>query len=145
MFSYAGQPWKTQARVRQIMREMYRPAPDGLCGNDDVGQMSAWYVFGALGFYPVVPGGGEYVIGSPAVERAVVDLGEGRKLDIVAENQAPGHVYVSRVLLNGQPLVRAYLTHEELMRGGELRFVMSGEPGTNLGDGVGGRPYSMSR
>jgi predicted alpha-1,2-mannosidase len=145
MYSFVGQAWKTQARVRQVMREMYRPGPDGLCGNDDVGQMSAWYVFGALGFYPVAPGGGEYVLGSPAVDRAVVDFGEGRRLVVVAENQGPGNVYVSRVLLNGQPVERIYLTHEELIRGGELRFLMYGEPGNAEGPGVGACPFSMSR
>ncbi|HXI02079.1 MAG TPA: GH92 family glycosyl hydrolase [Candidatus Saccharimonadales bacterium] len=144
LYVFAGQPWKTQARVRQIMDAMYRPAPDGLCGNDDCGQMSAWYVFSALGFYPVAPGSNEYVLGSPAVRRAEIDLGEGRRFVVVAENQAPDHVYVSEVRLNGKPLERAFITHEELARGGELRFVMSDRPNEEWGTGAGASPYSMS-
>jgi predicted alpha-1,2-mannosidase len=145
MYSFAGQPWQTQARVRQIMREMYRPAPDGLCGNDDVGQMSAWYVFSALGFYPVAPGSNQYVLGSPAVRRAQLDLGDGRTLVVIAENQAPDHVYVREVALNGQPLERTYITHAELMQGGELRFVMSAQPNREWATDAAARPYSMSR
>ncbi|MCP4902777.1 MAG: glycoside hydrolase family 92 protein [bacterium] len=144
MYSFAGQPWKTQARVRQIMREMYRPVPDGLCGNDDVGQMSAWYIFSALGFYPVAPGSNQYVLGSPTVTRAELDLGEGRTLVVITENQAPENVYVSEVSLNGQPLERSYITHDEVVRGGELRFVMSNEPNRSWAIAAGARPYSMT-
>jgi len=145
MYSFAGQPWKTQARVRQIMDSMYRPKPDGLCGNDDCGQMSAWYVFSALGFYPVAPGSNQYVLGSPAVNRAEIDVGGGRTFVVVAENQTPEHIYVSDVLLDGKRLDRAYITHEEIAKGGELRFVMSGEPGERQAAAPGERPYSMSR
>jgi predicted alpha-1,2-mannosidase len=145
MYCFAGQPWKTQARVRQIMDEMYRPVPDGLCGNDDCGQMSAWYVFSALGFYPVAPGSSQYVLGSPAVKRAEIDLGEGRTFLVVAENQAPDHVYVTAVRLNGKTLERSYVTHDEVVRGGELRFVMSGRPNPDRATGAEARPYSMSR
>ncbi len=144
MYSFAGQPWKTQTRVRQIMSEMYRPAPDGLCGNDDCGQMSAWFVFSALGFYPVAPGSDQYVLGSPAVERAEIDVGGGRSFVVVAENQAPDHVYVDEVRLNGEGLERTYITHEEIVRGGELRFVMSDRPNRKWGVSPEARPYSMS-
>jgi len=145
MYCYAGQPWKTQARVRQIMREMYRPAPDGLCGNDDCGQMSAWYVFSALGFYPVAPGSNQYVLGSPAVRRAEIDLGGGRTFNVITENQAPANVYVSDVRLNGERLDRCYITHAEIVAGGELRFVMSDRPNREWATGAEARPYSMSR
>jgi predicted alpha-1,2-mannosidase len=144
MYCYAEQPWKTQARVRQIMEEMYRPVPDGLCGNDDCGQMSAWYVFSALGFYPVAPGSNQYVLGSPAVERAEIDLGGDRTLRVVAENQAPGNVYVDQVWLNGRRLDRCYITHGEVVGGGELRFVMSDQASRERGTGASARPYSMS-
>jgi predicted alpha-1,2-mannosidase len=144
MYSFAGQPWKTQARVRQIMDEMYRPAPDGLCGNDDVGQMSAWYIFSALGFYPVAPGSNQYVLGSPVVRRAEIDMGEGRTFVVIAENQAPENVYVSEISLNGQRLERAYITHAEVIQGGELRFVMSDEPNRERATAADARPYSMS-
>jgi predicted alpha-1,2-mannosidase len=145
LYCFAGQPWKTQARVRQIMDEMYRPRPDGLCGNDDCGQMSAWYIFSALGFYPVAPGSNEYVLGSPAVKRAEIELAGGRTFRIVAENQAPRNVYVSEVRLNGERLERTYLTHAEVIGGGELRFVMSDRPNRKWGAGAAARPYSMSR
>jgi len=145
MYCFAGQPWKTQARVRQIMEEMYRPVPAGLCGNDDCGQMSAWYVFSALGFYPVAPGSNQYVLGSPAVERAEIDLGGNRTLVVIAENQGPGNVYVDQVWLNGKRLDRCYITHDEVVEGGELRFVMSGQTNRERGSGASARPYSMSR
>ena len=145
LYSYAGWPWKTQARVRQIMDQMYRPTPDGLCGNDDCGQMSAWYVFSALGFYPVAPGSNQYVLGSPAVRRAEIDLGNGSRFVIVAENQAPDHVYVREVRLDGVRLERNFITHEEVVRGGELRFVMSDQPNRQWGTGPEATPYSMSR
>ena len=145
LYCFAGQPWKTQARVRQIMTEMYRPAPDGLGGNDDLGQMSAWYIFSALGFYPVAPGSNQYVLGSPAVRRAKIDLGGGRSFVVIAESQAPGNVYVAGVRLNGAPLGRCYITHEEIMAGGELRFVMTDHPNREWATAVDQRPYSMSR
>jgi len=145
MYSFAGQPWKTQQRVRQIMDEMYRPRPDGLCGNDDCGQMSAWYILSALGFYPVAPGSNEYVLGSPAVERAEIDLGDGRTFRVVAENQSPDNVYVREVRLNGEPLDRTFITHDEIVNGGELRFVLSDQPNLEWGRAAKARPYSMSR
>jgi predicted alpha-1,2-mannosidase len=144
LYTYGGKPWKTQARVRQIMDEMYMPAPDGLCGNDDCGQMSAWYVFSALGFYPVAPGSNQYVLGSPAVKRAEIDLGGGRSFRVVVENQAPDHVYVQEVRLNGKPLRRTFITHDEVVKGGELHFVMSDRPNLQWGNGREARPYSMS-
>ena len=145
LYSYAGRPWKTQACVRRIMERMYRPAPDGLCGNDDCGQMSAWYVFGALGFYPVAPGSGQYVLGSPSVKRAEIDLGNGRVFRIVAENQSAGNVYVSGVFLNGEKLERCWIAHEEIARGGELRFVMIDRPDRAWGTEAAARPRSLSR
>jgi predicted alpha-1,2-mannosidase len=145
LYCFAGQPWKTQARVRQIMTEMYRPAPDGLGGNDDLGQMSAWYIFSALGFYPVAPGSNQYVLGSPAVRRAKIDLGGGRSFVVIAENQAPGNVYVAGVRLNGRALERCYITHDEIMTGGELRFEMTDHPNREWATVVEARPYSMSR
>ncbi len=145
LYCYAGQPWKTQARVRQIMTEMYRPAPDGLGGNDDLGQMSAWYIFSALGFYPIAPGSNQYVLGSPAVRRAEIDVGGGRSFVVIADNQAPGNVYIDSVRLNGAPLDRCFITHQEVVSGGELHFVMSDHPNRNWATAIEQRPYSMSR
>jgi predicted alpha-1,2-mannosidase len=144
MYAFLGQPWKTQERVRRILREMYRPVPDGLGGNDDCGQMSAWYVLSALGFYPVAPGSDQYVLGSPAVERAEIALAGGKTFRVVVENQSPENVYVREVRLGGKALERTYITHEEITAGGELRFVMGDRPNRKWGQAAEARPYSMS-
>lgn len=128
LYNYVGKPWKTQERVRYILNAMYQARPDGLGGNDDCGQMSAWYIFGALGFYPISPGSLTYDLGSPLVKRAELNLENGKTFTVRATNQSPDHVYVSKVLLNGTPLKRHYITHEEIMGGGVLEFVMSKKP-----------------
>jgi predicted alpha-1,2-mannosidase len=129
LFNYAGVPQKTQERVRMIMKKMYQARPDGLGGNDDCGQMSAWYIFSALGFYPVAPGSGEYVIGSPLVVSAALKLknaaGKDTLLTIKAQNQSEKNVHVARVLFNGRPVKNRRIKHSELIEGGELVFVMS--------------------
>ena len=132
LYNWTDQPWKTQARVRMINKTMYADAPDGLCGNDDCGQMSAWYIFSALGFYPVCPGSPEYSIGSPLVKSAVIDLGNGKTLKIISENQSPENVYVKEVSLNGKYIRNFILMHDELVKGGELKFVMSKKPALRL-------------
>ncbi len=144
LYNYAGEPWRTQERLKQIVDSQYRPAPDGLVGNDDLGQMSAWLVFTSLGFYPVAPGSNEYVIGRPFVEQATLALPNGKKFRVVAEGMSAGNKYVASVLLNGKPLEQSFLRHEEIMRGGELRFVMSAEPNKTWATQKGSRPYSMS-
>jgi putative alpha-1,2-mannosidase len=128
LYALAGEPWKTQKLVRRIMRTLYAPSPDGLCGNEDCGQMSAWYVLSALGFYPVNPAGGEYVIGSPAVEGAVINLGGGRTFVIRTKNMSEANVYVQSVTLNGVSLQKHILRHEEIMAGGTLEFTMGPSP-----------------
>jgi predicted alpha-1,2-mannosidase len=125
LYDYADAPWRTQDRLRQIVESQYRPTPDGLVGNDDLGQMSAWLIFTSLGFYPVAPGSNEYVIGRPFVDRAVLHLPNGKTLTVVADNLSASNAFVQSVTLNGRPLTRTYVRHEELMRGGELHFVMS--------------------
>lgn len=128
LYNYAGTPWKTQARVRQILRAMYQARHDGLGGNDDCGQMSAWYLFGAMGFYPIAPGSLHYDLGSPLIKQAVINLDNGKQFVIRTKNQSEKNVYVSKVLLNNKELDRTYITHEEIMAGGELLFVMSSKP-----------------
>ncbi len=145
LYAYAGQPWRTQERLGQIMKTQYAPRPDGLAGNDDLGQMSAWYVFTALGFYPVAPGSNEYIIGRPFLPRATINLPNGKRFTVVAEGLDDAHPYIGRATLNGQPLERAYLRHEEIMAGGELHFIMQGGPDTIWATGADQRPYSMSR
>jgi predicted alpha-1,2-mannosidase len=125
LYDYAGAPARTQERLRQIVESQYRPAPDGLVGNDDLGQMSAWLLFTSLGFYPVAPGSNEYVIGRPFVQEATLHLPNGKTLRGVAQNLSATNGYVQAVTLNGKPITRTFLRHEELMAGGELRFVMS--------------------
>lgn len=129
LYNWTNQPWKTQERVRMILPKMYKPTPDGLGGNDDTGQMSAWYIFSSLGFYPVAPGSDQYSLGSPAVDGATIQLPEGKTLEIIAKNQSDKNVYVKEVLLNGTSLNQHFITHSEIMGGGKLVFVMSGQHG----------------
>jgi predicted alpha-1,2-mannosidase len=125
LFSYAGDPRKTQYWVRHILDTKYLPSPDGLSGNDDCGQMSAWYIFSALGFYPVAPGSDRYDLGSPLVKEATVHLENGKTFTVSAINQGPLNVFVKRTELNGRKLDRSYITHDEIMQGGRLVFYMS--------------------
>ncbi|WP_294189910.1 glycoside hydrolase family 92 protein, partial [uncultured Sphingomonas sp.] len=144
LYDHAGQPWRTQYRLTQIVNSQYKPTPDGLAGNDDLGQMSAWLVFTALGFYPVTPGSLEYVIGRPFVRRAALDLPNGKRFTVVAENFGQSRPYIGAVTLNGRPLERSYLTHAEIMAGGELRFAMSAEPNYKWATDKHARPFSAS-
>lgn len=143
-YVYAGAPWRTQARLKQIMDTQYHTAPNGLAGNDDVGQMSAWLMFTAMGFYPVTPGSGQYVIGRPFAERIALNLPNGRRFVISTEGLSDANVYVQSVTLNGRPLERTWVGHDEIRAGGELHFVMGAEPNTTWGTGVAARPYSMT-
>jgi predicted alpha-1,2-mannosidase len=145
LYAYAGQPWRTQARLKQIMDTQYAPRPDGLAGNDDLGQMSAWYVFTTLGFYPVTPGSNQYVLGRPFLPRATLHLPNGKRFTVVADALDDAHAYVGSITLNGRPLERTYLEHEEIMAGGELRFTMQAAPDTARAGGRLELPYSMSR
>ena len=144
MYVYAGAPWRTQARLTQIVTSQYHARPDGLAGNDDLGQMSAWLVFTGLGFYPVTPGSNQYVIGRPFVERATLTLPNGKRFAITAEGLSDAHPYIRAVTLNGRPLDRTWITHQEIVAGGALHFVMGAEPETTWGSAAGDRPYSMT-
>lgn len=128
LYNYTNTPWKTQERVRHILKTMYQAKVDGLGGNDDCGQMSAWYIFGALGFYPIAPGSLDYDLGSPLVKSAKINLENGKTFSIVAKNQGDKNVYVAKVILNGKTLDRTYITHDEIMNGGQLEFVMQAKP-----------------
>lgn len=124
LYVFAGAPWKTQERIHQIVKTMYRNATDGLCGNDDCGQMSAWYIFSSIGFYPVCPGSNEYVIGSPSVDKATLNLENGKQFIVKATNLNEKNIYIQRILLNGKPLSGYILKHEDIMNGGMLELVM---------------------
>jgi len=128
LYNWTGKPWKTQERVRMILNAMYKPKPDGLGGNDDCGQMSAWYIFSSLGFYPLAPGSDEYAIGSPSVKNAVLNLENGRTFTITARNQSAKNVYVQKMELNGRPFTGATLKHDDIMKGGALTFYMGSKP-----------------
>jgi len=145
LYAYAGQPWRTQERLGQIMSSQYAPRPDGLAGNDDLGQMSAWFVFSAMGFYPVAPASNEYVIGRPFVDRVVLNLPNGKRFTIAADGLDAAHPYVGVVSLNGKPLLRSVLRHQDIMAGGELRFTMQAQPNKQWARRADQRPYSMSR
>ena len=132
MYVYAGAPWKTQERVRMIMESQYTTQPDGLCGNEDCGQMSAWYVMSAMGLYPVNPAEGIYVLGSPIFEEVAIDMGAGKKFEVMAKNNSKTNVYIQSAMLNGKPLTRAYVTHEELKAGGSLVLEMGPSPNKEL-------------
>jgi predicted alpha-1,2-mannosidase len=145
LYAYAGRPWRTQERIRQIMTTLFDDTPEGISGNEDCGQMSAWYLFSALGFYPVTPGSLEYVLGAPQVRRASIDLGDGRTFTIVAENLSDANLYVQSATLDGELYDRAYLRHGDIMKGGTLRFVMGPAPNRGWASGAEAAPYSMSR
>ena len=125
MYNYIGQPTKTQKYVKQIMDELYTDERDGLCGNEDCGQMSAWGVFSALGFYPATPASGCYVLGLPRFEKATISLDNGKQFTVKAKNLKPENCYVQSVTLNGQPLQRSYVTFDEIYNGGELVFTLT--------------------
>jgi len=124
LYDWTDKPWKTQEKIRLILPKMYKPTPDGLGGNDDTGQMSAWYIFSVMGFYPVAPGNDQYAIGSPAIDHAVINLESGKSFVINVKNQSPKNVYVQKILLNGKPLNGWFISHADIMNGGEIEFVM---------------------
>jgi predicted alpha-1,2-mannosidase len=148
LYSYAGAPWKTQARAREVMKKLYENTPGGICGNDDCGQISAWYVLSAVGIYPVSPASGVYVLGSPVVDKATIHLDpkyqKGDKFTIVAENNSPANVYIQSATLNGKPLERSWISHAELVAGGELVLKMGPKPNPEWGKRPEDRPPSTS-
>ena len=142
LYNYVGAPWKTQRRVREILSSQYRNAPEGISGNEDCGQMSAWYVLSALGFYSVLPGSDYYVIGSPLVQEATIDLENGRHFRITTDHNTPENVYIQAVTLNGQNYARCYLLHEDIMKGGHLHFRMGPQPNRSWAKEQSDRPVS---
>ena len=128
LYNWTDKPWKTQERVRMIMETMYSNTPDGLCGNDDAGQMSAWYIFSALGFYPVCPGSEIYNIGSPLVKSARIKLENGKEIIIEVKNQSPQHIYVQKVMFNGKIIQKLELKHSDIIKGGTITYYMGSEP-----------------
>lgn len=128
LYMWTSSPWKTQHRVRDVMNKMYKNNIDGLCGNDDCGQMSAWYIFSAMGFYPVCPASGQYVFGAPYLPEIKLKLQNGKTLVITAENVSDENCYIQSVKLNGKALHECYITYSQIMSGGKLEFKMGSEP-----------------
>lgn len=144
LYSWSSQPWRTQYWVREIMNRMYRNTIDGLCGNDDCGQMSAWYIFSAMGFYPVCPGSNQYVIGAPYLPYMKVKVADGKYIEIRAPKVSDANRYIRSVTLNGKPYAKAYFTYEDLKDGAVVEFDMASKPNKKRVFGANERPYSLS-
>lgn len=144
LYDYAGQPWKAQQRVRESMDRLYTAQPDGYCGDEDNGQTSAWYVFSAMGFYPVCPGSGQYALGTPYFDKMTLHLPKGKTLRITAEDNSERHCYIGSMTLNGKPYARNYLEHATLMKGGAINYHMQESPNLQRGTDKAAAPYSFS-
>jgi predicted alpha-1,2-mannosidase len=145
LYSYAGQPWKTQYWVRQIMDRLYNSTPQGFPGDEDQGGMSAWYVLSALGLYAVTPGTDQYVIGSPLFSRVTLTTESGKKFVIEARGNSSENVYIQQGTLNGVPLERNYLTYGEIVNGGYLQFTMGPQPNKQRNISKSASPFSQSK
>lgn len=144
LYNYAGAPYKSQQRVRQILDTQYDNQPDGLSGNEDCGQMSAWYVMSALGLYAVNPASGNYVFGTPLFDEAVIDQGAGKRLVIRAKRSSASDIYIQSVRLNGKPYEKVWFHHREIVDGGLLEFVMGSRPNYSFGASPSARPPGMA-
>ena len=142
-YAYLGKQWKTAKLARQIMDEFFTDAPDGLCGNEDAGQMSAWYVFNALGFYPANPANGAFVLGSPVFDKVTFPVSGGKTFTVIAENNGPQNIYIQSASLNGKPYTKAYITYRDIMDGGELKLAMGPQPNEAFGAAPEDRPRSV--
>lgn len=145
LYGYSGQPWKTQYWIRQTMQRMYNANPDGYCGDEDNGQTSAWYVFSAMGFYPVCPGAGEYVLGAPYFDEMTLHLENGRTVSIKANGNTDDNCYVNTLTLNGQPYSKNYIKRTDLMQGAQFVYTMSPTPNYSRGTTESDAPYSFSK
>ncbi|MBP3679909.1 MAG: glycoside hydrolase family 92 protein, partial [Bacteroidaceae bacterium] len=145
MYDYAGQPWKAQYWLREVMNRMYTPAPDAYCGDEDNGQTSAWYVFSALGFYPVCPGTDQYIMGAPLFKKATVHLENGKDVVINAPENSDKNIYIDQMSVNGANYTKNYLSHSELMKGAVIDVKMSATPNKQRGINEADMPYSFSK
>lgn len=145
LYGYSGEPWKTQYWIRQTMQRMYNANPDGYCGDEDNGQTSAWYVFSAMGFYPVCPGAGEYVLGAPYFDEMTLHLENGRTVSIKANGNTDDNCYVNSLTLNGKPYSKNYIKRSDLMQGAQFVYNMSAKPNYSRGTAESDAPYSFSK
>ena len=144
LYAYSGQPWKTQYWIREVMDKLYNANPDGYCGDEDNGQTSAWYVFSAMGFYPVCPGSNQYVLGTPYFNKVTLHLENGNTMTIKAEGNSRSNRYIDSMTLNGKPYTKNYLTHADIMKGGTIVCAMSAEPNRSRGTQEADFPYSFT-
>lgn len=144
LYNYAGQPWKAQKWVRETMDRMYKPTPDGYCGDEDNGQTSAWYVFSAMGFYPVAPATDEYVLGAPLFQKISIELENGKKIIINAPENSPSNKYIQSMELDGKKYSKNFLSHKKLMEGATINFEMGNKPNKKRGTKKSDFPYSLS-
>jgi predicted alpha-1,2-mannosidase len=142
LYAYAGQPWKTADLIRKIDKDFYSAQPDGLCGNEDVGQMSAWYIFSSLGFYPVNPANGAYVFGTPLVKNATINLPNNKTFTINVIGNSVENKYIQRILLNGQAYTKSFILHKTIVDGGNIRIYMGNTPSKGWGIAASDRPVS---
>lgn len=142
LYAYAGQQWKSAKWARYVLKNLYNDRPDGICGNEDCGQISSWYLLSAMGLYPVNPAAGIYVIGSPAVDEVEISVADGKSFTIVAENNSSENIYVQSACLNGQPYTKSYLRHQDIAAGGKLILKMGPEPNKEFGQLPQDRPQS---
>ncbi len=143
LYAYGGQQWKTAEKVRYILEHHYTYQPDGIIGNEDCGQMSAWYIFSSLGFYPVNPSNSAYVFGSPLHKEATINLPNGRKFTVKAANNSKENIYIQSVTLNGRPYEKSFITHGDIIKGGILEFIMGPTPNKTFGAALENRPKSI--
>ena len=140
LYAYAGAQWKAAEKVRYILQHLYQPTTDGISGNEDCGQMSAWYIFSSIGFYPVFPANGDYILGSPLFDKVTIDLSPGRQFILEAVNNGPENIYIQSVEWNGKKIDQSWMAHRDLMKGGRLRLMMGKEPNKVFGQAPASRP-----
>lgn len=145
LYNYAQKPWLTQKKVRQVMEQLYRTGPGGICGNEDMGSLSSWYILSAMGIYPVTPGHTQYAIGSPLFGEVSIELPGDLSFSVIAENNSKTNVYIQSATLNGESLDRSWIDHSEIMQGGTLTFVMGAEPNKKWASASASVPYSMTK
>jgi predicted alpha-1,2-mannosidase len=144
LYAYAGQPWKTQYHVRDVMNKLYMATPDGYCGDEDNGQTSAWYVFSAMGFYPVCPASDQYVLGAPLFKKITLNLENGKKVVLNAPGNSNNNIYIKSMSINNKPYDLNWLSHKMLMSGAVINFTMSSQPNKSRGIKPADFPYSLS-
>ena len=144
LYGWAGEPWKAQYWIREVMNRLYTANPDGYCGDEDNGQTSAWYVFSALGFYPVCPGSNQYVLGTPYFKSVKLHLENGKTVTINAKDNSMDNRYIQQMTLNGASYNKNYLTHDDLTSGATINFEMGSKPNRSRGTAADSAPYSFS-